>query len=54
MQIQSIQLIMVILGQVERMEQKVQIQVYYYQQEQVIHLVNKEYMIWQEMYGNGH
>ena len=41
-------------GRAERMEQKVQVKVYYYQQEQVIHLVNKEYMIWQEMYGNGH
>ena len=40
-------------GQVEHMERKLQAQVYYYQQEQVIHLVNKEYMIWPEMYGSG-
>ena len=29
-------------------------QLYYYQQEQVRSLVNKEYMIWLEMYMNGH
>ena len=40
-------------GQGEPMEQKLQVQVYYYQQEQVIHLVSKEYMILQEMYWNG-
>ena len=40
-------------GQVEHMEQNLPNQAYYYQQEQVIHLVNKEYMIWPEMYGSG-
>ena len=40
-------------GQVEHMEKKIQIKVYYYQQERVKHLVNKEYMIWPEMYGSG-
>ena len=37
----------------EHMEKKIQIKVYYYQQERVKHLVNKEYMIWPEMYGSG-
>ena len=32
-------------GQVEHMEKKIQIKVYYYQQERVKHLVNREYMI---------
>ena len=40
-------------GQIEHMEKKIQIKVYYYQQERVKHLVNKEYMIWPEMYGSG-
>ena len=40
-------------GQMEHMEKKIQIKVYYYQQERVKHLVNKEYMIWPEMYGSG-
>ena len=41
-------------GQVEHMEKKIQIKVYYYQQERVKHLVNREYMIELGMYGNGH
>ena len=44
MQIQNMRQ-MVQAGQMEHMEKRVQVQVYYYQQEQVIHLVNKEYMI---------
>ena len=40
-------------GQVQQKKQKSQNQAYYYQQEQVMILVNKEYMIWPEMYGSG-
>ena len=40
-------------GQVQQKKQKIQVQVYYYQQEQVTILVNKEFMIWLEMYMNG-
>ena len=41
-------------GQVELMVQKLQMNVYCYQQEQVMIFANKEYMIWLEMYMNGH
>ena len=40
-------------GQVQQKKQKSQTQAYYYQQEQVMIFVNKEYMIWPEMYGSG-
>ena len=40
-------------GQLEHMEKKIQERIYYYQQEQVKNFVNKEYMIWPEMYGSG-
>ena len=41
-------------GQVQQKKQKSQTQAYYYQQEQVMIFVNKEFMIQQEMYVNGH
>ena len=51
---QILNIIQIPNGRVGLTEQKVQVQIYYYQQEQVIHLVNKEYMIWPEMYLSGH
>ena len=45
---------MVLDGQMQLKNQRHLVNLYYYQQEQMTHLVKGEYMIWQEMYGSGH
>ena len=51
---QNTKIILNNLGQQQQKNQKLQVKAYYYQQEQTTHLVKWEYMIWQEMFLNGH